>query len=602
MTGIRTPMRGIMRTPMRSAMVLALLSIYTGITPVVTASATTGPAPLGVFVNATATTAGYTSEPWRDLLYGHDSGDTAAGNYTSGTRAGASKRKCVGGPVFGYVYETPGSFTYKCPIWDGTGTVSRSISILVQDPNVVFSGTATVCCSTTGNFTGAPAGARLETVANLAAAFAFIGSNTRVMIQAADTWTTTTRNDLTGTKDNWQFTSFNGRAKITQTQAVFGLWWAASTVTRGCIHYLEIDGASVGDTFFGVATATDVSGITLHDITGYDIGGVIGISGTGRVRNFFAHKLNIDRVKGGAGHVGIFLQANNAAIIDCDIDDATSAEHNVRFQYYNGLFIHGNNIRNPAATKHAVTLRATNWTTPTVVGLPANSYSEYGVISDNNFASNTAQICTNTPQGVSNNEQCRNTIWERNYYVTSNTGSNTALTVTGHNIISRNEVFNCTGGGNNPGGMAIARNETFISTGIQLWNPTLYRLGNHNGMTLMSVTDSIALGPPTGTVVRGGLIYSPGTGTVTPVNLNGGAATVTNTNTTTGANAKTVNPLFVGPLTGIAGFALGPGSPYATNAALERNYSDALDRIRGTNGGAHMLASDTTSAWALFGP
>lgn len=487
-------------------------------------------------------------------------------------------------------------------VYDGVGFVQRAIgTIVVQDPDVVFSGTNTICCSTSGTFTGAPAGSSNQTVANLAAALAFIASGKRVMLQAADTWTSAARYDFTGTIDNFQLTSFNGRAKITQTTAVFAFWWAASTVTRACFYNLESDGASIGDTLFGVATGIDASGITLHNIIAYDVGGVMGISGTGRFRNFFASKLVVDRVKGGAGHVGIFGQANDSAIIDCQIEDATLAEHNVRFQYYKGLFINGCTIRNPAATKHAVTLRATNWTTPTVVGLAANSYSEYGVVSDCILASNTAQICTNTPQGVSNNEQCRNTIWERNYYYTLNTGSNTPLTVTGHSIVSRNEVFNCTGGGNNPTGMAIGRNETFISTGIQLINPTFYRLGNHNGMTLFSVIDSIALGPPTGSLVKNGLIYSPGTGTVTPVNLNGGAAVVTNTNTTTGANAKTVNPLFSGALTAFEHFTLGASSPYATNAALERNYADGLDKIRVSNGGAHMLASNSTSAWTLFG-
>lgn len=73
------------------------------------------------------------------------------------------------------------------------------------------------------------------------------------------------------------------------------------------------------------------------------------------------------------------------------------------------------------------------------------------------------------------------------------------------------------------------------------------------------------------------------------------------TNNSTNTNAKTLNPLFVTPLTGIAGFALDTSSPYATSALLDKNFSDALDKIRVSNGGAHMLSSNATSAWALFG-
>jgi hypothetical protein len=50
----------------------------------------------------------------------------------------------------------------------------------------------------------------------------------------------------------------------------------------------------------------------------------------------------------------------------------------------------------------------------------------------------------------------------------------------------------------------------------------------------------------------------------------------------------------------MAGFMLGASSPYATGVALDTNYSDAFDKIRVSNGGASMLASNSTSAWDLM--
>lgn len=574
---------------------------YTGITPAFTASVTTGVAPLGVLLDSTGTTSVTTSTPFKDLLFGFDSGDSDAATATYGTRAGQSKRRRIGGPTWGYVYTTPGTRSASGWAYDGVGFRLTSITIVVQDPDVVFSGANTICCSTSGNFTGAPSGSDNQTVANLAAAQAFIASGKRVLLQAADTWTSAATYTLNATRDVWQFGSFNGQAVITASGTHFCFTVSTATITRGTFLNLDYNGASTSQGFFAVNTAIRPDRITLSNVYAYDLGSLVTTNGTGCVDNMTMHKVRVERVVGGAGKVGIYGAYTNLVLDDWSVNDATAGEHCVRFPYVGKGWIGNGYASNPAATKHALTLRAPAFAGGAVVGLAAGSYTEYVTIAENQFSSNTAQIVTITPQGTANDERIRRCIFERNYVYTLNTGSNTGLTITAIDVISRNNVYNCTGGGNNPGAVAIARNETFISTGIESQNDTLYRLGNHNGMTFFSVIDSIALGPPTGSAVKNGLIYSPGTGTVTPVNLNGGAAVVTNTNTTTGANAKTVNPLFSGALTAFEHFTLGASSPYATFAVLDKNYSDALDKIRVSNGGAHMLASNATSAWTLVG-
>jgi len=580
------------------AIALTISSAYSGITPAFTASVTTGVAPLSVFIDASGTTAGSTSHAWRDCLYGHDSGDTLSGNYTYGERAGQSKQKLVGGAEFGHVYETPGTYTYTGSVWDGIGYVKRTMTIVVQDPDVVFAGTNTICCSITGNFAGAPAGASLQTVANLAATIPLLASGKRVLLQTADTWTTAASGFLNGTKDNMVFGAFGGgRVTITLTAAVNFLTLNSAGVSRLQVRDMIVNGSSLAGRVVLGTSALAVNGVHLHNIHAYDIGSLFTVSGTHRTDNFSISNCLLERVKGGGGFVGVFGAATNLVVIDSKIDDATAAEHNMRFQYIGKGFVNGCEFLNPAATKHALTLRCPNFVTGAgTVGLPAGTYSEYVTVSDCKFASNTAQIVTVQPQATTNDERIRYVILERNYTYALGTTASTGLVITGFYIVSRNNVYNLSAGAANVVAVTTAANNNFVPDSNESWNDTFYVSGSHTaaqGFTGLS-------GSATNSKLKNMLMYAPSTTTTEVIGATA-VATTTGTGNTTNANAKTVNPLFVGPLTGIAGFALDTGSPYSASSLLDKNFSDALNKIRVSNGGAHMLASNATSAWDLFG-
>jgi hypothetical protein len=239
----------------------------TSITPSFVPSVVTGVAPLSVFFDSTGTTSTRTPNAWKDCLFGIDSGDTNSDNYVYGVRAGQSKRKNLGGPTWGHVYPVPGTYYAEQEVFDGQGYSFKTVQIVVQDPDVVFSGTNTICCSLTGTFTGAPVGSNNQTVASLAAALAFLATGKRVLLQTSDTWTTASSFFMTGSKDNMVLGAFGGgRATVTMTAGQTFVILNQAGISRLQIRDIALNGASITGAKFIQGT----SGLTSTNVHLYN--------------------------------------------------------------------------------------------------------------------------------------------------------------------------------------------------------------------------------------------------------------------------------------------------------------------------------------------
>ena len=161
-----------------------------------TASRVSGVAPLYVNFDATGTTHPQIANPTHDLFYSWTFGDAGAGNWANGVQsAGLTSKNAAFGPVTGHVFETPGTYVVDLIVMDGVTTKTKSVSITVQDPNVVYAGTNTICISNTGNFSGAPTGALQITRSGdtdiYTAINAYKASNKRILLCKSDTWIAT---------------------------------------------------------------------------------------------------------------------------------------------------------------------------------------------------------------------------------------------------------------------------------------------------------------------------------------------------------------------------------------------------------------------------
>ncbi len=118
-----------------------------------TVSRITGPAPLGVMIDATATTSPATSSPFDELSYVWDYGDIGA---TFDNRAGVDANKSRG-PLGGHVYEGIGDNTITLYVMDNNLNVSiEEIEVTTLDPDIVFAGDKTFCVSEAGDFSACP--------------------------------------------------------------------------------------------------------------------------------------------------------------------------------------------------------------------------------------------------------------------------------------------------------------------------------------------------------------------------------------------------------------------------------------------------------------
>jgi hypothetical protein len=153
---------------------------FAKITLDVQASRVAGAAPLAVQFNASATKHSNSAvQPFRQVFYEWDFGERAAGRNPGHWRHGISealstplsKDEDCCSAITAHVYDVPGTYTATVTARDRFGNVAtKSLSITVRDPNDVWPGSATVCVSASGSFSGCPSGARQVKTSDFAAA------------------------------------------------------------------------------------------------------------------------------------------------------------------------------------------------------------------------------------------------------------------------------------------------------------------------------------------------------------------------------------------------------------------------------------------------
>lgn len=149
-----------------------------------------GVAPMGVLLTADSTSSeSRVVSPYHDIE-GHWSFDDP-GNFSTlvNSPIWGADRNTGYGPRTTHVFSEPGTYEVIHTAFDGAGSLTETITITVEDPDVVFAGADTAVVSQSGNFAGAPSGA--AQFASVAAAMSHLSGrqNQRLLLRATETFT-----------------------------------------------------------------------------------------------------------------------------------------------------------------------------------------------------------------------------------------------------------------------------------------------------------------------------------------------------------------------------------------------------------------------------
>lgn len=112
--------------------------------------------------DATASSVGTSGTyAFHDLSYEFNFGNP---NGQTWSHSGELKNTQTGGPLAAHVFEQAGTYSVRVRVRAPNGQYSdATVSVTVQDPSTYYSGTRTVCVSTSANYTGCPTGATRQT-------------------------------------------------------------------------------------------------------------------------------------------------------------------------------------------------------------------------------------------------------------------------------------------------------------------------------------------------------------------------------------------------------------------------------------------------------
>lgn len=472
-------------------------------------SRTTGVAPLSVFFDATATTAAATTRPFHDLEYRWEFGDPTSGAWGQGVNPAASSKNLALGGVAAHVFETPGTYTVRLTVTDGTHSSSTTTTITVTDPDVVFAA-STTCISTDGDFTGAPAGSVHVTDSNLTTAMAnaIAAGAKRILFKRGQVFTTSASRTSLPVDGPSLIGAFGAGARpiFRSTAGGAALLCADSQhgfVTNDCrIMDIELDGGSF--TAPSTSTGIQINGNhnTVLRVHAHDMGEMFSVSGN----NAAVVDCTTLNVVGANGNMPMYAQdVFGFFVAGCLLDGGYNnhGEYDLRYQGgKNGIISH-NTMVHCGNSKEVFTLRG-DYTQKTYV-------TQYHVISDNILSSvdspGTLFVAGINPQNSSRNELIRDVVFERNHMISGADGF-IMMTLACSDITLRNNLLDnsLSGGpmivvsyGGNTGGLPALVNN-------HLYNNTFFS-SSSKGVTAIGVRlEGSAL---SGTEIINNFLYAP---------------------------------------------------------------------------------------------
>jgi len=370
-------------------------------------------APCGVQFDATGSTSSdATVDEFRQLAYSFNAGDPGSGTYAE---TGQSKNTQKGGPVWGHVYEQPGTYTAKVRVRDSSGGANDGdndqdeVTITVADPNTYFSGTSTICLDPAGGTGWGPTGCSYVT----SIATDFATDNRRILIRAGSTYNSQIRLDRL--VNNVHIMAYGaGAAPIltqdiqipkdaTNTSTSVGVWpedivvqgldlrAGISLEQAGGRHILIKDNLFLAD-LNNVDTWIDSGHALSYETTGAGAPPPSGwtVADYHHVRNLFL--VGNQMIGDGVNNASFFGDAVESVFLDNEIYWVESGAHNIRITQGHKTFVGHNNLRGRSGdgSTHAIKIHSSGYNALNPASLNgAGEATRYVVIADNLIGSST---------------------------------------------------------------------------------------------------------------------------------------------------------------------------------------------------------------------
>jgi PKD repeat protein len=402
------------------------------------ASRTTGVAPLYVFFDATALPD--IAQPavvsgrreYADLKYQWDFGDPNAGTWGTDGLA----KNLATGYVAAHVFENPGTYTATVTVTTATGTDQKfNVNITVDDPNVVYAGTATTCVSTGSTFDGCPSGAQQVTTTDFNQLQNYVASGKRVLLRRGDTWASTGSasldlNDVTGPTTIGAFGAcaqadrfgICSNAPLIDTTNVtaadnelFRLW-NTNDLRVMDLNFYDGTSASTGSIFLGSIGMAQILGLRLHS-QGFD--GHFTISHWGMTDPDQLALVSCDSSR--AGTTNVYVGGTRLALLGNSIRDALLSHVTRVWEAHRAVISHnelsGSSL-NTDTGRQALKLHGPSEDQIASTGYDhLNNRTQYVIVSNNVFGSSGPWPVAICSQNDTSNEFLQDVLVEKNRWI-----------------------------------------------------------------------------------------------------------------------------------------------------------------------------------------
>ncbi|MBN2487106.1 MAG: T9SS type A sorting domain-containing protein [Bacteroidales bacterium] len=481
--------------------ILLLLNLH-GFSQSNCASKITGVAPLSVFFDAVNPASGVVQPieangrlEYADNRYQWDFGDPGSGSWAVDSKS----KNSAEGYVVSHVYDNPGEYTVTLRVTDTKGnTYTYTEVITVTDPDIVYSGSNTICISASGNFEGAPAGSLQVTTSDITDMFDYIDNGKRILLRRGDSWTTTGSGDLYGLSGPVTIGAYGEGIN----PSALGIYENAPVIN---VEANEV-------TFITVNNVADLRLMDISFNTSHSAAGVFG--GNIKLRSLLMYRLKATYFATLLGNSHWVTKGHDQlAIVNCHLSEGLSnvvyigserltimgnclknahESHVLRvWQSYKGVIAHNDISGSSTETdlgRHALKFHGPE---ESIIsddeqeGHVANR-TRYTIIADNTFGSSGPWTVTIAPQNAATDERIQDVVFENNRLIADYGDSprivDLSLYVVASYITIRNNVFDGTGANSEFKGVNILLDGIVPHPfGNRVYNNTFYKMETDEG-------------------------------------------------------------------------------------------------------------------------